>query len=118
MIFISKYYIINIEIAQFIVAIEVLFAILCLTFLYCLLSSFSLHLNKIFCLINFDSTNSQRILNENIFYNNKSKLFILFEEIKIPGITVMRHLRLLENLPVNLICRLNRFNSGLWSKEP
>ena len=84
MIFISKYYIINIEIAQFIVAIEVLFAILCLTFLYCLLSTFSLHQNKIFCLINFDSTNSQR----KHFHNNKTKLFIFLEEIKIPGIAI------------------------------
>src|SRR5690554_4195048 len=96
MIFISKYYIINIEIAQFNVAIEVLFAILYLTFLYCLHSTFSLHQKNIFRLINFYlnefSTNSQRILNEFstsfIFHNNKTKLFILFEEIKIPGITV------------------------------
>ena len=88
MIFISKYYIVNIWIAQFIVAKEFLFAILCLAFLYCLLSTFSFHLNKIFCLINFDSTNSQGILNELYFYNNKTKLFIVFEEIKIPGITI------------------------------
>jgi len=99
MIFISKYYIINIEIAQFIVAKEFIFAILCLAFLYCLLSTFSFHLNKIFCLINFDSRNSQGILkefsrnsqgilNELYFYNNKTKLFIVFEEIKIPGIAI------------------------------
>jgi hypothetical protein len=72
MIFISKYYIINILIAQFNVAIEILFAILCLTFLYCLHSTLSLHLNKIFCLINFVSTNSQRILNE--FSTNSQRI--------------------------------------------
>ncbi len=88
MIFISKYYIINIEIAQFIVAKEFLFAILCLAFLYCLHSTFSLHQKKIFCLIYFDSRNSQGILKELYFYNNKTKLFIVFEEIKIPGIAI------------------------------
>ena len=93
---------INIWIAQFIVAIEILFAILCLAFLYCLLSSFSLHQKKICHLINFYlnqfSTNY-------IFHNNKSKLFIFFKEIKIPGIAISRHLRLIVNLPVNLIRR-------------
>ena len=85
MIFISKYYMINIEIAQFIVAVEVLLAILCLTFLYCLHSTFSLHRKKICHLINFYlnqfSTNY-------IFYNNTYKRIIFFKEIKIPGIAI------------------------------
>ena len=88
MIFISKYYIVNIWIAQLIVATEFLFAILCLTFLYILHSTLSLHQKRISHLIKFYlnefSTNSQR----KHFHNNKTKLFILFEEIKIPGIAI------------------------------
>jgi hypothetical protein len=76
---------INNEIAQFIVAIEVLFAILCLIFLYILHSTLSLHQKRISHLISF----YLNVFSTNIiFHNNKTKLYILFEEIKIPGITV------------------------------
>ena len=78
---------INNEIAQFIVAIEILFAILCLTFLLILHSTLSFHLNKIFCLINFVSTNSQRkilflIIKRNYLFSLKK---LKFPELRFSG---------------------------------
>ncbi|MCW5885112.1 MAG: hypothetical protein KIT33_09090 [Candidatus Kapabacteria bacterium] len=87
MILMGKYHKIYSNIALSLGAKIYLFAILLSAYFKRLISPLLLQQKKFFCLINFVSTNSQR----KVFH--KIKIFILFEELKIPGITIWLQIR-------------------------